>query len=193
MIIAMVALLMPMFTSMVSAQNGAGTSISKSSNLASATVSDNIAYTYTVADTDNTTITGIAVSASSFINKWLLFKAEILKLLGVPGKGIDKAPGLQKPFNPKSHAAERVANTDNVTPTDNITQTKAEILELMGVPGKGIETAPGLQKPFNPKSQAGEHAGKNWGTDNQTGEQEATDNGHKTDKGNPNNKSNEGK
>jgi len=51
----------------------------------------------------------------------------------------------------------------------------------------------GLQKPFNPKSQASDNAGKNKGSDNQTGEQEATDNGHKPDKDNPNNKSKAGK
>jgi len=34
-------------------------------------------------------------------------KAGILKESGVSGKGIDTAPGLQKPFNPKSKAAER--------------------------------------------------------------------------------------
>jgi hypothetical protein len=33
-------------------------------------------------------------------------KAEILRGRGVPGKGIDHAPGLQKPFNPKSKAAQ---------------------------------------------------------------------------------------
>jgi hypothetical protein len=141
--IAIVALLMPMSSAMVSAQNGTGLSISKSVDLASAAVDDTITYTYTITNSDNVTI-----------NKWLLFKAEILKLMGVPGKGIDKAPGLQKPFNPKSQAAARGANTDNIT------ATKAEILKLSGVKGKGIDTAPGLQKPFNPKSQAAEHAGK---------------------------------
>lgn len=29
-------------------------------------------------------------------------KADILKQKGVPGKGIDQAPGLQKPFNPNA-------------------------------------------------------------------------------------------
>ncbi len=81
-------------------------------------------------------------------------KTEILKLKGGIGKGINTAPGLQKPFNLKSQAAKHTVNSDNVT------LTKAAILKLMGVPGKGIETAPGLQKPFNPKSQAAEHAGK---------------------------------
>ena len=33
-------------------------------------------------------------------------KAEILMNAGVPGKGLENAPGLQKPFNPKSQAAE---------------------------------------------------------------------------------------
>ena len=35
-------------------------------------------------------------------------KADILKDSGVPGKGLDKAPGLQKPFNPKSKAEDHV-------------------------------------------------------------------------------------
>lgn len=33
-------------------------------------------------------------------------KADILKDSGVPGKGLENAPGLQKPFNPKSQAEE---------------------------------------------------------------------------------------
>ncbi len=49
--------------------------------------------------------TSSAVSVDLTINKALLTKAEILILSGVPGKGIAKAPGLQKPFNPKSKAA----------------------------------------------------------------------------------------
>jgi len=33
-------------------------------------------------------------------------KADILKESGIPGKGLSEAPGLQKPFNPKSKAGE---------------------------------------------------------------------------------------
>lgn len=33
-------------------------------------------------------------------------KAQILKCSGVPGKGLDNAPGLQNPFNPDSQAGE---------------------------------------------------------------------------------------
>ena len=91
-------------------------------------------------------------------------KAEILKQNGVPGKGIDRAPGLQKPFNPNSSAAEHAGKkgvSDNSTTavsvnrttpppfSGNQTNTKAEILKQCGVPGKGIEQAPGLQKQFN--------------------------------------------
>jgi hypothetical protein len=50
--------------------------------------------------------TSSSVSVSLTINKNLLTKSEVLRLSGVPGKGISKAPGLQKPFNPKSKAAE---------------------------------------------------------------------------------------
>jgi len=53
-----------------------------------------------------------SASVSLTINKTLLTKAEILKLSGVPGKGIDTAPGLQKPFNPKSQAAEHAGKKD---------------------------------------------------------------------------------
>ena len=39
-------------------------------------------------------------------------KAYILKESGVPGKGLDKAHGLQKPFNPKSKAGEHAGKKD---------------------------------------------------------------------------------
>jgi hypothetical protein len=35
-------------------------------------------------------------------------KAWILRQLGVPGKGIDHAPGLQKQYNPNSNAAKKL-------------------------------------------------------------------------------------
>jgi len=53
------------------------------------------------------------VSVSLYINKWLLFKAGIFKLSGLPGKVIAKALGLQKLFNPKSQAAEHAGKKDN--------------------------------------------------------------------------------
>lgn len=51
--------------------------------------------------------TSNSASVSLTIDKSLMTKVEILKLSGVPGKGISKAPGLQKLFNLKSKAAQR--------------------------------------------------------------------------------------
>ncbi len=56
-------------------------------------------------------VTASATAAVS-VNKSLFWKRDILKHSGVPGKGIDKAPGLQKPFNPKSKAAEHAGKKD---------------------------------------------------------------------------------
>ena len=39
-------------------------------------------------------------------------KADILKDSGVPGKGLEKAPGQQKPFNPNSKAGEHAGKKD---------------------------------------------------------------------------------
>jgi len=75
-----------------------------------------IINTATVMGTDPTgesiSLTSDPASVSLYINKRLLTKAEILKLSGVPGKGIEKAPGLQKLFNPKSQAAEHAGKKD---------------------------------------------------------------------------------
>lgn len=97
--------------------------------------------------------------AKSASNNSTLTKADILKERGVPGKGIDHAPGLQKPFNPKSNAADNAGKkngnptSDNRTsppPTsDNKTMANAEMLKQSGLPGKVVATAPGLPKPFN--------------------------------------------
>lgn len=64
--------------------------------------------TLTAEDEDGNELTASSneVTVSIDIIKALLTKAQILKLSGVPGKGIDKAPGLQKPFNASSHAAD---------------------------------------------------------------------------------------
>jgi hypothetical protein len=138
-----------------------------------------------------------AVSVSLNVNKWELFKAEILKLMGVPGKGIEKAPGLQKPFNPKSQAAEHAGKKDK-----DQDQEEEQLRIRERVENQGTEEQ--LQIRSEVQNQAGSGQAtqdddeakpekwqlkKHWGTDNQTGEQEATDNITKTDKDKPNNKS----
>jgi uncharacterized repeat protein (TIGR01451 family) len=52
------------------------------------------------------------VSVSLTVNKRIMTRAEILKMSGVPGKGIENAPGLQKQFNERSRAAERAGKKD---------------------------------------------------------------------------------
>ena len=52
------------------------------------------------------------VSVILVIDKTIMTKAEILRMSGVTGKGIDKAPGLQKPFNAKSKASEHAGKKE---------------------------------------------------------------------------------
>jgi uncharacterized repeat protein (TIGR01451 family) len=66
----------------------------------------------TASDKQSISATSEAVSVSLSQNIWEWFKYEILKWRGVPGKGIEHAPGLQKPFNPKSQAAEHAGKKD---------------------------------------------------------------------------------
>ena len=164
-----------------------------------------IVNTATATGTDSTgqslSASSAAVSVSLRVNRWLLFKAEILKLFGVPGKGIEKAPGLQKPFNPKSQAAEHAGKKDK-----DQDQEEEQLRIRERVENQGTEEQ--LQIRSEVQNQAGSGQAtqgddeakpekwqlqKNWGTDNQTGEQGATDNGHKPDKDKPNNKSKSGK
>lgn len=52
----------------------------------------------------------VALTASSDNNSVpkVMTKADILMARGVPGKGILKAPGLRKPFNPNSNAVQKL-------------------------------------------------------------------------------------
>jgi uncharacterized repeat protein (TIGR01451 family) len=53
------------------------------------------------------------VSVSLTVNKRIMTRAEILKMSGVPGRGIEQAPGLQKRFDERSRAAERAGKKNN--------------------------------------------------------------------------------
>jgi hypothetical protein len=64
-------------------------------------------------DGQTVTASSESISVSLSQNRWELFKCEILKWRGVPGKGIDKAPGLQKPFNPNCQAPDNAGKKDN--------------------------------------------------------------------------------
>jgi hypothetical protein len=154
-------------------------------------------------DPKGTDPTGKRVTASATakvsISKTLFWKRDILKQSGVPGKGIDKAPGLQKPFNPKSQAAEHAGKKDKPK-----TPEQLQIMERI----ENQSTENHLQIQSEVRNQAGNREGtqdndegrpgkgqlkKFSGTDNQTQVHQATQgNGHKPDKDKPNKNPNSG-
>lgn len=81
-------------------------------------------------DGSSITLTSNEVEVSTnFITSWLS-KAEILKSSGVPGKGLEFAPGLQKPFNEKSQAltnAGKKNKEQNMEQNQNIEQNMSTI------------------------------------------------------------------
>ena len=170
-LIAIVALLMPVSSAMVTAQDEAGLSISKSADLTSAAAGETITYTYTISNSDNVTIENISLQDDKLgvisLAATTLAPGEsvtatatyTIAISDLPGPIVNTATvtGTDPDGTPVS------ATTDPVSVSLYINKsllTKAEILQLSGVRGKGILKAPGLQKLFNPKSQAAEHAGK---------------------------------
>jgi hypothetical protein len=171
-IVALVALLMPVSTAMVNAQGEL--SISKEADKTSASVGETITYTYTITnETDNVTISNIMLEDDK-LGTISLNGSDNITL--APGDNVTatatytvKETDLPGPL--VNTATVSGIDPDGNTVTDNALVevkltynkyllTKATILRLSGVPGKGILKAPGLQKLFNPKSQAAEHAGK---------------------------------
>jgi plastocyanin len=158
--------------------------------------------TVTATGPDGEPISATSEQVSVVPNRIGMCKAMILWLRGVPGKGIKKAPGLQKPFNPKSRAAEHAGKKD-----------KPKMLEQLRirerVENQGTEQHLQIQSEVENQNQAGSGEGtqdndkaspgkgqlkKFSGADNQTQAQQATQgNGHKPDKDKPNNKSKQGK
>jgi uncharacterized repeat protein (TIGR01451 family) len=152
-----------------------------------------IVNTATATGTDpNSKLVTASDTATVSINKTLFWKRDILKQSGVPGKGIDKAPGLQKPFNPKSQAAEHAGKKDKP-----VTPEQLQIRESVENQGTEqqlqiqleVENEAGSGQVTQNDDQAGQGKGqmkKNWSSDNQTQEQEAT-------RGNSQNKPDNGK
>jgi hypothetical protein len=170
-LITVVALLMPMSSTVANAQDEAGLSISKSADPTPAAVGETITYTYTISNSDNTTIQNISLVDDKLgaipLTDATLAPGESLSATATYTVTISDLPG------PIVNTATATGTgpdgmlvsvaTDPVSVSLYINKsllTKAEILRLSGVRGKGILKAPGLQKLFNPKSQAAEHAGK---------------------------------
>ncbi len=134
-----------------------------------------------------------SATATVSVNKSLFWKHDILKRSGVPGKGIDKAPGLQKPFNPKSQAAEHAGKknkpktseelqirerTENQSSEDH-PRIRSEVQNQAG----GIHVVEDDDEDSDENAQLEENSV----TDNQTQGPEVTQgNGHKPNKDKPN-------
>ena len=140
-----------------------------------------IVNTATATGTDpNGKLVTASDTATVSINKTLFWKRDILKQSGVPGKGIDKAPGLQKPFNPNSQAAEHAGKKDKPMTPEQL-QIR-ESVENQGTEQQlqiqlEVENEAGSGQATQNDDEAGPGKGqmkKNWSTDNQTQEQEAT-------------------
>jgi uncharacterized repeat protein (TIGR01451 family) len=236
--------------------------VTKSADKTSATLGDNITYTYTITNTGNVTlfdvtlvddklpevslgsdnitltpdatviatgnhtvsigdlllrstivntadVTGIdphgklvtaSDTATVSINKTLFWKRDILQQSGVPGKGIANAPGLQKPFNPKSQAAEHAGKKDEPKPPEQLQireRTENQSTENQLQIRSEVENQAGSGQATQSDDEARPGNGqlkKNSVTDNQTQGQEATQgNGqNKPDKDKPKNKSKAG-
>jgi plastocyanin len=119
-------------------------------------------------------------TATVSISKTLFWKRDILKQSGVPGKGIEKAPGLQKPFNPKSQAAEHAGKKDKPKTPEQLQIRKN--VENQGTEQQlqiqlEVENEAGSGQATQNDDEAGPGKGqlkKNQSTDNQTQGQEAT-------------------
>ncbi|MBN2462139.1 MAG: hypothetical protein JXB43_00895 [Dehalococcoidia bacterium] len=170
-LIAIAALLMPMSSTMVTAQDEAGISISKSADLTSAAAGEIITYAYTISNSDNITIESISLQDDKLgaisLPDTTLAQGESLTATATYTVAISDLPGPI--VNAATVTGITLAGTVVSATTEPVSVSlyinksllnKAEILKLNGVPGKGILNAPGLQKLFNPKSKAAEHAGK---------------------------------
>jgi len=174
-IIAAVALLIPMLSANVSAEEDTSLpdslSITKTADKTSASPGDTITYTYTITNTGNVTISNLSLEDDMLGEINLdevtsLSPGENIAATATYTVTIDDLPGpIVNIATARGEDPLGTVITGNASASVSLTinktlLTKAEILKLSGVPGKGIDTAPGLQKPFNPKSQAAEHAGK---------------------------------
>ena len=96
-------------------------------------------------------------------------KADILKRRGVPGKGIDRAPGLQKPFNPKSQAAEHAGKKSRNSDDEEATQDNGQGKPKMS---KQLKTRTRVEN----QTAAMEQVTTRTRFENQAGDDEATQN-----------------
>ncbi len=153
--------------SSVTLEQTSSVQVSISASVSSASVGDNITYTYVVTNSgqaavDNITLTdsrlgAVSLSATTLDSGSSLTASRVYTVLNsdLPGPLISSATATAT-----SSAGMQVTATSAEVSVSLATWiedilTKAGILKSRGVPGKGIDNAPGLQKPFNPKSHMG--------------------------------------
>ena len=146
--------------------------VRKEADTGSASLHDTITYTYTITNSGDISIDGIALEDDKLgpitLTTTSLGPGEEVEVVApytillsdLEGETIVNTASVQG-TDEAGNPVSALSNTVSVSLVINKSlMTKAEILKLSGVPGKGIYKAPGLQKPFNPKSRAAEHAGK---------------------------------
>ena len=82
------------------------------SDLLAGSIKNTATVTGTDAGGNMITASSGEVRVSTSIIRSLLTKAQVLRLSGVPGKGLESAPGLQKQFNPNSQAGGHAGKKD---------------------------------------------------------------------------------
>jgi len=141
--------------------------VSMSAGSSSASVGDNITYTYTITNNGEAALNGLALtdsrlgavtlSATTLTSGASLTATKIYTVLSsdLPGPltGSATATGTSSAGTAVTATSADVS-VSLATWIEDIL-TKAGILRNRGVPGKGIDHAPGLQKPFNPNSHMG--------------------------------------
>jgi uncharacterized repeat protein (TIGR01451 family) len=177
-----------------------------SANMQTASVGDNISYTYTIANTGQAALSGLSLADSRLGSVTLgsttlaagssLTSTKTYTVLStdLPGPLTSSATatavsagGVNLTAKSATVKIALIANNDDDDDnSDN--RTKADHLRDRGVPGKGIGHAPGLQKPFNPNSHGSGHE-----SDNRTGsyDDDNNDNGHGNGNGKGNGHGNE--
>jgi plastocyanin len=136
--------------------------------------------------------TGRRVTASATatvsINNTFPWKRNILQQSGIPGKGIEKAPGLQKPFNPNSQAAEHAGKKDKPKMPEQL--QLRESIENQGTEQQlqiqlEVENKAGNGQATQNEDEAGSGKGQmkeNCNTDNQAWKYETNGKCNKPDK-----------
>ena len=135
--------------------------------------------TVTAVDPDGESISATSKPVSVMPKRTGMFKAMILWLSGGRGKGIETAPGLQKPFNPKSQAAEHAGKKDKPKTPEQLqirerVENEGTEEQLQIKPEVENEAGSGQATQNDDENRHGKgQLKKNWGTDNQTQGQEA--------------------